>query len=69
MSNSIESARLPPPWTTVRPPCGPGTNTFRIVGVLTLGSGEPRPSLSVWPPFVISSSRHPMPSIPRIMTH
>ena len=25
------SGMLPPPWTTVRPPCGPGTKTLRVV--------------------------------------
>ena len=68
MSKSIESGRLPPPCTTVRPPCGPGTKTFARRRP-TFGSGEPRPSFSVWPPFVISSRRQPMPSMPSIITH
>src|SRR5829696_8302069 len=30
ISNVSSRRVLPPPWTTVRPPCGPGQNTWRV---------------------------------------
>ncbi len=46
IGNSIRSAVLPPPWTTVRPPCGPGQKTMRVSGVEIVGSSAPRSSRS-----------------------
>ena len=52
ISNTISSAVLPPPWTTVSPPCGPGQKTMRSVGVVIVGSTSPRATRSVRPLLV-----------------
>ena len=46
MSNVTSSGRLPPPCTTVRPPCGPGQKIVRDVAPLDASAG-PRRRVSV----------------------
>ena len=64
----FDTGRLPPPWTTVSPPCGPGTNTV-FVALAALGSGAPRPRVIVLPSAERFRSRQPMPEMPSIITH
>ena len=66
ISKASDSGMLPPPWTTVRPPCGPGTKTVRVA-LAALGSSDPRASVSVRPSVEISCRRQ-LPSSPSIIT-
>jgi hypothetical protein len=67
ISNPISSGVLPPPWTTVSPPCGPGQKTLRVVGLAMVGSAAPRSSRRVAPEPSIRRTRQ-APSRPLIMT-
>src|SRR5437763_5290214 len=52
----IDSSELPPPWITVRPPCGPATDTWRTTFV-ALASWLPRNCI-VFPSAEMPATRH-----------